>query len=108
MKYRLLKFLQSINWILRVANNIVASRIITSEQLTPEHLKSWGWIQEGNFWVEANIKTRDKIWIQFENHYYRVYHGEERTFISLKATIGWFQNYYRLLSPDALYAMAGV
>lgn len=73
------------------------------DQLTPDHLYRAGWVievQNGRtFFIEPNIKGRDKVWISFENHYYRIYHGENRTFIDLQGTLQWLQVYLFLTDP---------
>jgi hypothetical protein len=69
-----------------------------STQLKPEHLTSKGWVLENGYYVEPNIKGRDRIWIQFEHHYYRVYHGENRTFIDLKFQYEWLKLWLMLLN----------
>ena len=97
------------NWAYKLAVKMIANRIIYSQNLlTPDYLKSKGWIKENGFWVEPNIKERDKIWIQFENHYFRVWHGRDRTFISLETKLEWFENYYLLAHSDnGRYELAG-
>lgn len=63
-------------------------------QLKPEHLIAAGWKQDlKGFFVEPFIKDRDKVWIQFEHSYYRVYHSENKTFIALETNIEWLQVY---------------
>src|SRR5690606_5328017 len=70
-------------------------------QLLPSHLLNAGWklefVKSGQgyraFYVEPSIKGRDKVWIEFEHHYYRVYHSESRVFIALESTIEWLQFY---------------
>lgn len=70
--------------------------------LSPDYLKSLGWITEFDdvlkktFYIEPNIKKRDKISVEFEQEYYRVYHGKERTFIALETSLKWFQLHYML------------
>ena len=66
-------------------------------ELTPAHLILMGWELEGNCYVEPNVKLRDKIWVQFEYHYYRIYHGPDKTFIDLKSGLTWFMLYLRIL-----------
>ncbi len=73
-------------------------------KLTGTILKERGWEAvnaHGSFyWVEPNIKDRDKIWISFENHYYKVWHGKDRTFIALESSLEWFEVYYKMIHPD--------
>ena|SRR5690606_32000696 len=106
----MIKLLSSINWVYILAVKVIANRVVRSDtKLTPQHLESLGWINENGFYIEPNIKERDKIWIQFEHHYYRVYHGERKTFISLQSRKEWFDTYYWLIGDSSLrYALAGV
>lgn len=106
----LIKWLSAKQWIYRLAIKLIANRIVHGRnRLTPEYLKGKGWIQKGKYWVEPNIKDRDKIWIHFENHYYRVWHGGDRTFIALESSLEWFENYYLLAHGDnGRYDLAGV
>lgn len=73
-----------------------------SHKLTPEYLFMNGWVPfydtqtEKTFIVEPHVKDRDKIWVEFEHHYYRVWHGPAKTFIALKASLVWFQLYLLL------------
>jgi hypothetical protein len=63
-------------------------------QLQPWDLTAAGWvIDESGFYVEPNIKDRDRVSIQFENHYYRIYHSEYRTFVALEYSREWLQIY---------------
>lgn len=75
-----------------------------SEQLHEKHLLRSGWIVEVDdgriFYTEPLIKKRDKIWIEFENHYYRVYHGDNRVFINLCSTLQWLQLYLFIHDPS--------
>jgi len=70
--------------------------------LTEDDLTDMGWIRlyedrtDRYYFTEPNIKERDKIWIEFENHYYRVYHGMDKTFIALRISKAWFDVYYML------------
>lgn len=70
--------------------------------LTEDDLINLGWIRifddrvDKYYFIEPNIKERDKIWIEFEHHYYRVWHGRDKTFIALKINKEWFDVYYML------------
>ncbi len=110
MKFKILRWLSSIDWVYKLSIALIANRIVHGQEyLTPQYLLSKGWIQEGDFFVEQNIKERDKIWIQFENHYFRIYHGAERTFIGLESKKEWFENYYLLAHGDnGRYQLAGI
>lgn len=107
---RFIQWLSLKNWAYKLAVKLIANRIVHGfNRLTPEYLQGKGWIQEGKYWVEPNIKDRDKIWINFENHYYRVWHGGDRTFIALESSLEWFENYYLLANGDnGRYPLAGV
>lgn len=109
MKYTILKWVSSFDWIYNLSISVIANRIVHGDNyLTPEYLTSKGWIQEGSFYVEPDIKDRDKIWIQFENHYFRIYHGPERTFIGLETKKEWFESYYLLAHGDnGRYQLSG-
>ncbi|MFT7155272.1 MAG: hypothetical protein ACI8Q1_000273 [Parvicella sp.] len=98
------------NWIYRLAIKVIARRIVLKENLlTPKHLENNGWIKEGESWVEPNIKERDKIWIDFEHHYFRIYHGKDKTFIGLESKIEWFEMYYLLAhGENGRYELAGI
>ena len=89
-----------LNIILKVLRWLIRRK---GDQLLSDHLYDAGWIievqNERAFFIEPNIKGRDKIWISFENHYYRIYHGENRTFIDLQCTLQWLQVYLFLTDP---------
>jgi hypothetical protein len=100
---KIFRWLSSNDSIYNAALSFVAYRIEHhGELLTPDHLSSMGWIKEGNCWVEKNIKKRDKIWIQFEDSYYRVYHGADKTFMALKSNKVWFENYHIIMTDNRL------
>jgi hypothetical protein len=88
-------------FIFKKALAFVQRRVIRGRQLTPELLFDKGWsIQEQDgkqFFVEPNIKEREKVWIAFENHYYRVWHGHYRTFVALESTVEWLHTYFAAL-----------
>ncbi len=104
------KIKQSIkSWIYRQAIKVIAKRIVKEQNLlTPEYLLKRGWVKEGNCFIEPNIKDRDKIWIEFENHYYRVWHGASKTFIALESKEEWFELYYLCVDNDERYLYAAV
>ena len=106
---RLLKLLSSKKWIYKLALSIIANRIVHQQNLlTPEYLVSKGWINEQGFWIEPNIKDRDKIWIQFDKLYFRVWHGKEKTFIGLESKVEWFETYYNLINRDIRYNLSNI
>lgn len=101
IKHELLKWASSFDFIQKLCIALIFNRIVhETDRLIPEHLTEKGWIKDGYFYVEQNIKGRDKIWIQFESHYYRVYHGENRTFIALERSKKWFEIYYLMAHGD--------
>ncbi len=92
-------------WLYKIALKVISKTIINSNTpLTKEYLISKGWVTEADivpgkiFYVEPNIKDRDKISVEFENHYYRIWHSEKRTFIALKTSKEWFVMYYSLIN----------
>lgn len=103
------------NWIYKLAIKVFAKRLVNgNSKLTPEYLTERGWITEYDevrqktFYVEPNIKDRDKISVEFENHYYRIWHSAAKTFIALESSIEWFELYYLLAHPDnGRYKLAG-
>lgn len=91
-------------YIYELAVKVVNKRI--EDKITPlskQYLLDKGWDTEWDevrkklFYIEPNIKDRDKISIEFEAHYYRVWHGKERTFIALESSQEWFDLYYSLI-----------
>jgi hypothetical protein len=107
---KLNRWLSQINWIYNLAIKIMATRVVRSgELLTPEYLLSKGWVQDGDFFIETNIKLRDKIWIRFEGHWFTIYHGPERTFVALESSREWFDVYYLIINGDnGRYELAGI
>jgi hypothetical protein len=97
-----IKWLSLGNWAYKFALKLIANRIVHSQnKLTREYLMSRGWaLIDGKYWVDLSLKDRDKIWIEFEKDYYRVWHGSDRTFIALESSLEWFENYYLLAHPD--------
>lgn len=110
MKRNLVKWMSGKNWFYAFALKLIANRIVHhGQRLTPEYLLSRGWVEQDGDFVEPDVKDRDKIWITFENHYYRVWHGKNRTFIGLESTVEWFENYFLLAHGDnGRYKLAGV
>ena len=92
------------NFLYKFAVNQVKNKIIRSHStLTADYLICKGWITEYDeisgktFYVEPDIKDRDKVSLEFENHYYRVWHGRDRTFIALESSIEWLELYLLLI-----------
>jgi len=88
------------NWIYKLALKFIAWRIwVSDEKLTPQILVDAGWVAEDDvvrgktFWYEPNIKDRDRVSIEFENHYYRVWHGKDKTFIAMESSVEWLHVY---------------
>lgn len=98
------------NWIFKLAKKFISINIVHyGTQLTPKYLIERGWAEEDGYYIEPNIKDRDRISISFEHHYYRVWHSDKRTFIALESTIEWFELYYLLAHKDnGRYKLAGV
>jgi hypothetical protein len=95
----MIKLLSKNKWLYDIASKIVQYRIENSDNfLTEEYLISKGWIKEGEYYTEPNIKERDRISITFGPWYYRIYHGKDKTFIALKSRLEYFEHYYNLLS----------
>ncbi|GAC1661340.1 MAG: hypothetical protein NVS9B7_29330 [Flavisolibacter sp.] len=91
-------------YLFNLSVKFIKNRIADSfNLLTPDYLQSIGWIKEyveskdSYMWVEQNIKDRDKIWIEFESHYYRVWYGADRIFIACESSKEWFEIYYNLM-----------
>lgn len=89
------------------AIKVIARKLVYSEnRLTPKHLEDMGWmpyfddVRQKTFYCESDIKSRDRILVDFENHYYRVWHGKDVTFIALETTKEWFDLYYMMAHPD--------
>ncbi len=98
------------NWAYRLAVKLIANRIVHGgNKLTPHYLKSNGWIEEGEFWVQPDIKDRDKIWILPGDNYYRVFHGGDKTFIALEGSTEWLEIYQLLVHRDSgRFKLAGL
>lgn len=98
------KWLSGQKWIYKFAVKLIANRIENSKvRLSRSYLVTHGWqVEDEKYWVQDGIKYRDKIWIEFEYDYYRVFHGEDRTFIALESSFEWFENYYILVHGDIL------
>jgi hypothetical protein len=98
------------NWLFKIAKKVIAINIVKQgTQLKPKYLIDCGWIEENGYYIEPNIKDRDRISISFESHYYRVWHSDKQTFLSLQTTVEWFDIYCLLCNRnDALYKLAGI
>jgi hypothetical protein len=98
------------DWIYNKAIKIIATRLVNSrELLTPQYLTKRGWVEKDGYYTEFGVKNRDLITIQFENHFYRVWHSDKLTFIAIENSIEWFEMYYLLIHIDnARYELAGV
>lgn len=97
------------DWIYRKAIKVIAKRIVKEQNLlTPQFLLERGWVEKDGYYTEPDIKDRDLITIQFENHYFRVWHGVEKTFIALESKEEWFELYYLCLNSDERYLYAGI
>ena len=98
------------SWIYRQAIKVIAKRIVKdSNLLTPQYLLERGWVEKDGYYTEPNMKDRDLITIQFESHYYRVWHSSKLTFIALESSVEWFELYYLLAHGDnGRYELAGI
>ena len=107
---KVLRFLSTKNWIYELALRVIAKRIVHSQNLLrPNYLIEKGWVEEDGFYFELNTKDRDKIWIQFEDRYFRVWHGKEKTFIGIESKVEWFETYLLTSHSDnGRYEMAGM
>lgn len=110
MKQKVMKYLSQKNWLLRLYSVLFANRLVHyPTPLTPEYLEQRGWKGFNGDWYEPYVKDRDRITISFENHYYRVWHSEKRTFIALESSVEWFEMYFLLLHGDnGRYEKAGI
>jgi hypothetical protein len=98
-------------FIYRLALKLIVKQVInSSNKLTVEYLIRNGWrteydkTTEKTFYVEPNIKDRDKVSIDFENHYYRVFHGKERTFVALETSVEWLQLHLLLIDKHKKFS----
>jgi hypothetical protein len=88
-------------WLYNFSKKIIFRRIVLDDNLlTPNYLENKGWVKDGNTWTEPNVKQRDKIWIEFENHYFRCFIGKDKTFVGLESSEEWFDMFYLLLHGD--------
>lgn len=110
MKQRFMQWMAGQKWIYALAVKLIANRIVHCQNiLTPKYLIDRGWIEKDGYFIEPNLKERDTIWIKFEHHYFRVYHGAQQTFIALESKIEWFENYHLLAHGDnGRYRLAGI
>ena len=98
------------NKLFKLAKKVIAINIVKhGTQLTPQYLIDSRWIEQDGYYIEPNLKDRDRISISFESHYYRVWHSEKRTFFALESTVEWFELYYLLAHGDnGRYKLAGI
>ena len=98
------------NWLFRIAKKVIAINIVKyGTPLIPQYLIERGWIEENGYYIEPNLKNRDRISISFDHNYYRVWRSETRTFIALESTVEWFELYYLLAHDDnGRYELAGI
>jgi len=110
MKMKLFRFLACKNWIYRLSVKMIANRIIWGNNLlTPKYLLDHGWVENDGYYTQPDIKGRNLITIQFEHHYYRIWHSDKKTFIALASSIEWFEMYYLMVFDDnARFELAGV
>lgn len=97
----IIKWLSNQKWIYDFAVKLVFNRVVHGQnKLTSDYLKKKGWVEENGFHFESGVKESDRVWIKFENHYFRVYHGKDKVFIGLESGVEWFENYYLLIHSD--------
>lgn len=97
------------NWLFKLALKFIGKRLVWSENyLTPEYLLGLGWIEKDGYYFEPAIKDRDRISIQFEYHYYRIFHSEKMIFIALETKIEWFELYLLLVKHEIRFKLAGI
>ena len=110
MKKKFIKWLSAQDFIYNLSVKLIANRIVHGENhLKPSHLIARGWVKEDDYYFEPDVKDKCKIWVKFENHYFRIYYGVNKTFIGLESKIEWFDNYYLLAHGDnGRYNLAGV
>jgi hypothetical protein len=77
-------------------------------KFTPQYLIEKGFKEdEDGYFVEPNLKDRDKIWVSFDRGCYRVWHGKDKTFITLHTKIEWFETCYLMAHGDnGIYQLA--
>jgi hypothetical protein len=95
------------NFIYNAVIKVIAKRLVYNQNsLTPDYLIKRGWITEFDevrqktYYVESGIKSRDMISVEFEAHYYRIWHGKERVFVALESSKEWFDIYYLMMHGD--------
>lgn len=110
MKKRLFQWIVKFNWIYKLAVKIIANAICHNQNLlTPQYLIDRGWIEKDGYYIEPDMKDMDLISIQFERHYFRIFHSDKRTFIALESKVEWFEVYYLLAHGDnGRWELAGV
>ena len=98
------------NWLFKLAIKFIAIRLVRSyNKLTPDYLLKKGFIKKGGEYIEPNVKGRNRVTIEFENHYYRVYHSDKKTFIALEISVEWFEAYYLIIHPNnGRFELAGI
>lgn len=98
------------DWLYRLAvKHIIKNIVYSKTRLTPEYLLAHGWIEEDGYYTESNIKDRYRIYIKFEDYYYRIFYSANKTFITLESSLEWFEMYYLLLHPyNGRYKIVGL
>lgn len=110
MKQKITTWLSKKNWAYGFSKRIIANKIIRgNNKLTPKYLIDKNWIEEDGIYYEPNIKGRDMVGIQFNEHYYRVFHSDKKTFITTESSVEWFEMYMLLIHSDnGIYELAGI
>jgi hypothetical protein len=110
MTQKFITWLCKQEWAYKLSKRLIANRIIRGDSyLTPQYLIDRGWIEENGFYIEPNMKDRDRIYISFEPNIFRVWHSDKKTFIAAESSIEWFEIYYLIIHPDnGIYKLAGI
>jgi len=106
MKTIKIRFLE---WLYIKAVQFISYQIVMGDKLlTKEHLVKDGWVLKDGYYVEPDVKDRDMVSIKFEHHYYRVWHGQNKTFIALRSSLKWFELHMLMLENGKMHEMAGI
>jgi len=99
------------NFLFKLALKFIAKLLKgKGNKLTKEMLTSNGWVYEVKpnedttaYYVETNIKERDKVYVEFKDHYYRIRYGREKTFIALESRSEWLILFLLLRCKDVKF-----
>lgn len=103
---RLIKRLTQKNWFFNLSTKMIRKTIKNDPYyLTSDDLSQNGWVKNSDdYWFEPNVKGMDKIWVKFfeNDSYYKLYHGKEKTFITLETSVKWFMTYFYLINKESI------